>query len=193
MTSLSDPRWSLVARRLAARLVDVFTVFFCTFALAATVLVPVTAPLTDLLDRGPWGRSLGPAVLLVIVGVVYETVFTAARGQTPAKDLLCIKVVAAATPDPPAPVRAALRAALLWSWVLLVHPTVMVAALAAVFALAVGSSARGLHDRLFDTEVIAYDADAVEGPIPAAPTTRAVEATYSARSWWRSLTGSIGR
>lgn len=193
MTFLADPRRSLVVRRLAARAVDVFTVFFCTFALAATVLVPVTAPLTDLLDRGPWGRALGPAVLVAIVGVVYETVFTAARGQTPAKDLLCVKVVVASTSHTPAPVRAALRAALLWSWVLLVHPALMVVALLAVFSPAVGPSGCGVHDRLFDTEVIPYDADAVEGPIAATPTTRAVEARYGARSWWRSLTGSIGR
>ncbi|MDW3217837.1 MAG: RDD family protein [Acidimicrobiales bacterium] len=186
MTFLARLRSSLVARRLAARLIDVFTVFFCTFALAVTVLVPVTAPLTDLLDRGPWGRALGPAVLIAVVGIVYEAVFTAARGQTPAKDLLCIKVVARSTPDTPTPLRAVLRAAVLWSWVLLVHP-----ALIALFA--VGLAFRGGHDRLFDTEVIPYDADAVEGPIVAAPPTRVIEARYGARSWWRSLTGTVGR
>lgn len=193
MSSPSLPH-RLRLRRLTARLVDIFTVFFCTFALAVTVLVPVTAPLTDLLDRGPWGRTLAPALLIAVVGIVYETVFTAARGQTPAKDLLCIKLVGRSTTDPPSPRRAALRAALLWSWVLIPHAGVALAlGVVAAASLAAGRDGRGLHDRLFGTEVIPYDADAVEGAILTKPASGAVEARYGARSWWRSLTGTVTR
>ena len=192
------PGRTIVVRRLGARAVDLFTVFFCTFALAVTVLVPVMAPLTDLLDRGPWGRSLAPALLIALVGITYETVFTAGRGQTPAKDLFCIKVVAASTPDPPARRRVAIRATLLWSWIVVPLPGSTVAAgVVIVFVVGMAAAAldparRALHDRLLTTEVIAYDADAVEGAVVSTPAS-VIEARYGARSWWRSLAGMVTR
>lgn len=197
-TPTLPPSRSLVVRRLAARAVDLFTVFFCTFALAVTVLVPAMAPLTDLLDRGPWGRSLAPALLFALVGVVYETVFTAGRGQTPAKDLLCIKVVHASTPDPPARRRVAIRAAMLWSWVVVPLPgSTLAAVVLSVFLSGMALTAldpahRAPHDRLLTTEVISYDADAMEGAVVPTPA-GAIEARYGARSWWRSLAGMVTR
>ena len=167
--------------------------FFCAFALAVTVLFWAMAPLTDALDRGPWGRALAPTLLVALVGVVYETVFVAARGQTPAKDLFDVKVVVRGTPDAPDRLRAGGRSVLVWSWLLV--PDLRVALLlvaAGALATALQPGGRGPHDRLLGTDVVGYDADVEEGPI-ARPDDGAVERRYGPRSWWRALTNPVSR
>lgn len=184
-------RLSLAARRLLARAIDLFTVFFLTFALAVTVLVAITGPLTSALDVGPWGRTLGPVLLFTGVGLLYETVFIAARGQTPGKDVLHIRVVDAATGETP-DVGAALRRSVIVGATRLVPGvgigTVSVLALAVTMPF--DRDQRGAHDLAAGTRVVHHEPDhddAVRSSWQGFEDD--IEARYGPRSWWRAFTG----
>lgn len=181
----------LAFRRLIARAVDLFTVFFLTFALAVTALFFVMAPLTEVLDVGPWGTALAPTLLFVVVAAVYETVFVAQRGQTPGKDLLGLRIThtADAVDVVPTAVASLARAGLVTMPFLLPHPVLVTLGLV-VLAAPVVVGRPGLHDLLTGTHVEAYDADAVEGPI-ADDSAAGVEARYGPRSWWGALTRDL--
>lgn len=178
----------LALRRLAARVVDLFTVFFLTFALAVTALFAVMPALTDALDIGPWGRTLAPTLLFVMIAVVYETVFVSLRGQTPGKDLLCLRVTDGAGVPPAAGVSLG-RSALMAMPFLLPHP-LLVATTLVVLAAPMAVGRVSLHDLLTGTDVDAYDADALEGPVPGSSSAE-VEARYGPRSWWGALTRDL--
>ncbi|MEQ8840288.1 MAG: RDD family protein [Acidimicrobiales bacterium] len=188
MSASTRARLSLSARRIAARLVDGFTVFFLSFGLAVTVLFAVMAPLTDALDVGPWGRALAPALLVFVVAVTYETAFVARRGQTPGKELCNVKVIAVDAPGP----RAFGRAVVAWG--VLVVPDFGLALLpvaVGVVALLADPRGRSVFDRVFGTWVIDYDADIEEGPVVAAASSDEIESRYGPRLW-RAVTGSLG-
>ena len=190
MSRRSRPDMLIVGRRVAARAVDAFTVFFVTFGLAVSVLFAVMAPLTDALDLGPWGRALAPTLVFVLLAVTYETVFVALRGQTPGKDLLNVKVTRDGT-SAPLWVTAFVRAVVAWSVVVVavVDLRVGLAIVAAgVLALVIDPGRMGVLDRLCGTTVISYDADLEEGPIDVRGSSDDLESRYGPRLW-RSLTG----
>ena len=189
MTPSPAPSFQLAMRRVAARIVDLFTVFFLTFALAVTVLFVVMAPLTRLLDVGPWGTRLAPTLLFVVVAVAYETTFVSRRGQTPGRDLLNVKVLGHDGYSAPSTWTAFARA-LCWGAVALVpDPRIGIAlAVASVLWLLVDPAGRGPHDRLVGTSVIPYDADIEEGPIARPRRTEEIEDRYGPRSL-RALVG----
>ena len=175
----------MALRRLAARAVDLFTIFFLTFALAVTVLFAVMRPLSDALDIGPWGTSFAPTLLFGIVAVLYETAFVCLRGQTPGKDLLNLRVTRT---DDTIPTRetALGRSIVLTLPLLAPDPAIGVIVVLAIAApVAFGSA--GLHERIARTMVSAYDADAEEPALPGVPPD-AIEERYGPRSWWRALT-----
>lgn len=184
---------TLVLRRIAARVVDAFTVFFLTFGLAVTVLFAFMAELTDMLALEPWGRSLAPALLFFVVAVVYESTFVSLRGQTPGKDLLDVRVVDALDAEGariPTPSVASARAVLAWS-VAFVPDLRLAFGLAATGALLLllGPVRLAVLDRIMTTAVVAYDADREEGPLDDRVPADDLEHRYGPRLW-RSLTGS---
>ena len=83
------PLW----RRLVARLLDMFTTFFLTFALVVIVFVWFLDDLAQAVDPDPWGRAFIATVLYVMVATVYEVVFLWQRGQTPGKDAMNVRVI----------------------------------------------------------------------------------------------------
>jgi uncharacterized RDD family membrane protein YckC len=184
---------TLVLRRIAARAVDAFTIFFLTFGLAVTVLFAFMAELTDMLALDPWGRSLAPALLFFVVAVVYEATFVSRRGQTPGKDLLDVRVIDALDPEGsriPTPSVAAARALVAWS-VVFVPDLRLAFALAAAGALLLllAPVRLAVLDRIVTTAVVAYDADLEEGPVDDRVPADDLEHRYGPRLW-RSLTGT---
>lgn len=169
-------------------MVDAFTVFFLTFAIAVTVLFAAMAPLTDLLDGGPWGDRLAPTLLFLIVAIVYETAFVSLRGQTPGRDLLDLKVVGVCSSDAPSRLAAMARAT---GWAVVLIPdwrvTAAIVAAAAVWVV-VDPRGRGPHDLFVGTTVIPYNADVEEGLIMSGASETAIDERYGPRSW-RALVG----
>ena len=155
-------------RRVLARLTDMVAVFFLQFALAV-ILTAVGVPLRWDGAPEPWGKAFVAYVLYVVLFAAYETVFVAARGQTPGKDLCKVKVVDPATLATPSRERVLVRA---------VVPAVVrlvpggYAMLGVAVLLVTGLPAlvdrrrRTLSDWLAGTVVIAYDANVIEGPRP---------------------------
>ncbi len=183
-----DHNWTLVIRRVLARVLDLFTILFLTFALSVSVLVTVMRSITSTLDVGPWGRTLGPVVVFAIVAWLYETAFVALRGQTPGKDVLHVRVVDIDTGAPPGWRAAAWRSFLVGVWRFVPGVGVGTAAVVVLGATApFGESPRGVHDRLARTRVEYHDADLVEPTLTTEELLSdraALEARYGPRSWW---------
>lgn len=141
----------LIARRVAARAVDAFTVVFACLALVMLGLAFVMRPLSRAIQPQPWGPAFAPIVLYAIVAFVYEVTFVALRGQTPGKDICRIRVVVAGTDAVPGWARAVRRA-------VPVHATRLVPGLwlgtAAVLVTAATGARRPIHDHLAGTEVV---------------------------------------
>ena len=108
----------------------------------------------------------GARALFLALSSVYELVFLVRLGQTPGKDAMHVKVVAAGGGPVPIP-----RAVVRWLPVVAAAavPDLRVAAgLLGALALAalLAPGRRGLHDRLAGTSVVAYDADREEAIEP---------------------------
>jgi len=178
---MTVPLLQLTMRRLAARLVDGFTLFFVMFGLSVSVLFVVMGPLTRLLDVEPWGTRLAPTLVFVLIAVGYETFFVSRRGQTPGRDLLNLKVVGDAG-TAPSPWRSFAHS-LCWA-VVLVPEWRIVAGLvvASVLWLLIDPTGRGPQNRLTGTWVIRYDADVEEGPVVASKKGEDLEDIYGPRS-----------
>ena len=83
----------LLVRRVAARVTDMVTVLFICLALVIIGLAPLMNHLSDRFDPAPWHRAFAATVLYTLVGTIYEVAFLVARGQTPGKDLMNVRVV----------------------------------------------------------------------------------------------------
>lgn len=177
---------ALLVRRIGARCIDAFTVLFLTFACVVTLLVLVMDRLTQALDRGPWGSTLGVLLLYALLGACYETVFVARSGQTPGKDLMNLRVVDAATGAPPG-WRAATQRSVLMAIARLVPGVVLGTFAPLLFGLSVPFSAgrRGVHDYVCGTRVEFFDADAAAEADRNASKPVPVAAIYGAGSWAR--------
>ena len=158
---------NLLWRRLAARLLDQLTVLSVQFILTVGFFFGVVGDLTDRFHPDPWGRSLVALVIYVVLTGVYEITFVSLRGQTPAKDLLKLRVVRVDDGTVPSWRRAAVRFAV--PGLLRFVPGIVLSELA-IFATAVtvptSHPHRTLHDIVAGTEVVYYDANAVEGKVP---------------------------
>ena len=185
-------RGSLLARRFGARLLDAATVFAILFALVVVRVLWFMDTAAGRFDPQPWGRAFAPTVTFVVLHAVYELVFTIARGQTPGKDRLDLRVESRADGRPPGWRRAVLRFAPLA--IAMMVPPVWLGALVVV-ALGVGAagpSGRAVHDRLAGTVVVDYDADVEEGPLPGRDPD-AVRRTYGPRSVLAQLVDRLER
>jgi uncharacterized RDD family membrane protein YckC len=137
-------------RRLAARAIDLVTVFFCLFAVAV-------------MGGGALIDGAGQArVAFVVLLVVYEGVFVARVGQTPGKDLLRVKVAVAGSADTPGAGRTARRLPLVSLPLLVPDPVVAASVLLATGVTVWLRPGRGLHDLLAGTWVVHYHADEEE-------------------------------
>jgi uncharacterized RDD family membrane protein YckC len=143
-------------------------------------------------DPEPWGRAFAPTVAFVALYGIYELVFTIARGQTPGKDRLDLRVEGAASGRPPDWPRAVVRFVPPAAFMMV--PPIWLAALLVVGlgATAVWPSGRAIHDRLAGTVVVHYDADVEEGPLPGRERDR-LRRTYGPRSALAQLVDRLER
>lgn len=150
------PLW----RRLVARVLDMFTTFFLTFALVVIVFVWFLDDLAEAVDPDPWGRAFVATVLYVLVATVYEVVFLWQRGQTPGKDAMNVRVVSDAG-GVGLPFGVACRRSVVLALLRLV-PGAFAGTLA-TFVVGVtcfgDHRRRALHDYVAGTWVIGHDAD----------------------------------
>lgn len=172
-------RLPIPVRRVLARLLDAATVFALLWMLAVLRVLWFLGDLADRYPRGPWGSAFVPALAYGALAFVYEVVFLVSnRGQTPAKDALHLRVVAA---DGRIGWAAASARAVLTTSVWLAVPlgAGTVAAAAVAGALAALGRPRGLHDRLAGSTVIGYDRTAEDPAAPPPPPFRQRRSTRS--------------
>jgi uncharacterized RDD family membrane protein YckC len=151
---LPAPYW----RRIAARLLDALTVFWLLFAFVVTGIAFWVQPLAEQIDPGPWNRAFVSTLTYAAFFVLYEVVFLAARGQTPGKDVMRIKVIRIQDGERPTVGDAFTRS--------VVHATVAIFPniwLAALVHFGVGLTApaspmrRTIADHAARTQVVYYD------------------------------------
>lgn len=180
------PEYAPVAywRRAAAFLIDTLVVL--TLQMSLTVIgvlwfIQSTRQIVDgqtvrvakYTGPEPWGNDFAPLITFVVLAFLYEVVFIAVRGQTPAKELLKIKVTRVADGDKPTLRQAVLRA--LPNVLCRLVPGVLVI-VGNLVAFITGASTpfslrrRSVADFAAGTMVVHYDAVAVEGPIKRRPT-----------------------
>lgn len=129
--------------RTAARFVDIVLVMVPAFL--------VLAPLVLILLPGPRASSVVAVAIAWILVVGYETIFTAATGQTIGKRALGLRVVAIGTGQQPGTTASLRRAAC----PVLLGVVIPVVGWFVAYLWAMGSaSRRGLHDLFAGTEVI---------------------------------------
>jgi uncharacterized RDD family membrane protein YckC len=175
------------AVRAIARGVDMFTVLFLTLAVVLLGLAPAMDAISDRLAPGPWGRALAATVLYSIVASVYEVAFLVTRGQTPGKDLLNLRVVDAATGEPPG-WSGAIRRTLPFAALRLVPGPILGTVIVVVLGASVPFDRRGraLHDVLAGTVVVRHDADAEQHDLPRLDRAE-LSKVYGPRSVWEQL------
>jgi len=166
-------------RRVVAFMLDALVVFWLQFALTILGVLWYIDSSTDIVNgetirrvshRGPepWGDDFAPLITFIVLAFIYEVVFIAARGQTPAKERLKIRVTRVADGKNPTVVQAMLRSSVVAVFRLVPGALMLVGNLA---AFATGVTApfnmrrRALHDYLAGTMVVRYDADLHEGNI----------------------------
>lgn len=157
---------ALLARRLAARCIDMFTVLFMTLALVLLGLAPVMNSISSRWAPEPWGRALAATILYTLVSTVYEVSFLGLRGQTPGKDICHVRVVDLATGQRPSFGQALIRT--LPFAVLRLCPGVALATAAPIlFGLPalVTSAGRSLPDLAARTMVIRREPDPEDGEL----------------------------
>ncbi len=169
-------------RRIVAFMLDALVVFWLQFALTILGVLWYIDSSTEIVDgqtirhvshRGPqpWGDDFAPLVTFIVLAFIYEVVFIAARGQTPAKERLKIRVTRVADGKNPTIAQAMLRSSVVAVFRLVPGALMLVGNLA---AFAAGATApfnlrrRALHDYLAGTMVVRYDADLHEGNIALA-------------------------
>lgn len=181
-------------RRLAARLLDMFTTFFLTFALVLLVFVWFLDGLSETLDPAPWGRGFVALLLYIIVSTAYEVVFVSQRGQTPGKDVMKLKVIHDASGTHPT-----VNVALVRSLPLALLRLVPGAGIGTLATFVVGASApvahrkRALHDLLAGTSVVVYDSDEEEDGPGRYPARARVSRSYGPRTWWHAIGDHLDR
>jgi len=169
-------------RRVVAFVLDALVVFWLQFALTILGLLWYIDSSTEIVNgesvrhvshRGPepWGNDFAPLITFIVLAFIYEVAFIAARGQTPAKERLKIRVTRVADGKNPTVVQAMLRSSVVAVFRLVPGALMLVGNLA---AFATGVTApfnlrrRGLHDYIAGTMVVRYDADFHEGKITLA-------------------------
>lgn len=153
-------------RRVLARTLDWFAMFWVLFALQVMGVSFWVRDYTDEITPAPWGNWF--MVLTTIAGLyaILEIVYLAKRGQTPAKELLKIRVAHPGRDD-----RSLGWGLALARWVVpglaMALPLAIGPVVLAVLGLpaAFDPKRRTLWDRLAGTVVVPYDAKVVEGPI----------------------------
>ena len=169
-------------RRAVAFVLDALVVFWMQFALTILGVFWYIDSSTEIVNgesvrhvshRGPqpWGDDFAPLITFIVLAFIYEVAFIAARGQTPAKERLKIRVTRVADGKNPTIAQAMLRSSVVAVFRLVPGALMLVGNLA---AFATGLTApfnmrrRGLHDYLAGTMVVRYDADLHEGNISLA-------------------------
>jgi uncharacterized RDD family membrane protein YckC len=166
-------------RRAAAFALDALVVFWIQFALTILGVFWYIDSSTEIVNgesvrhvshRGPqpWGDDFAPLITFIVLAFIYEVVFIAARGQTPAKERLKIRVTRVADGKNPTVAQAMLRSSVVAVLRLVPGALMLVGNLA---AFVTGLTApfnmrrRGVHDYLAGTMVVRYDADFHEGKV----------------------------
>lgn len=156
-----------MARRLAARLIDVAFVGTWMFALSVAHIFLHLQLWSDTVNPEPWGNWFLATVTFAVLYAAYEIVFIHTTGATPGKDAMHIQVVDADTGELPTWSQSARR------WLLpgMVQP-IPGAWIGAILTLCWGATGflddqrRTVHDRISGTRVIAKspptDVDEVE-------------------------------
>jgi uncharacterized RDD family membrane protein YckC len=169
-------------RRIVAFALDALVVFWLQFALTVLGVLWYIDSSTDYVDgqairtvahRGPepWGDDFAPLITYIVLAFIYEVAFIAARGQTPAKERLKIRVTRVSDGKTPTIAQAMLRSSVVAVFRLVPGALMLVGNLTAFLT---GATApfnmrrRALHDYLAGTMVVRYDADLHEGNISLA-------------------------
>jgi uncharacterized RDD family membrane protein YckC len=153
-------------RRGLARLIDWLAMFWALFALQVIGITFWVKEYADRITPTGWGGTFMVVTTIAGLYALLELVYVAKRGQTPAKELLKIRVVH--------PERDG--GALGWGvaftrWLVPGLAMALPLYLSPVVLGALGLPAlfdpqrRTIHDRLAGTAVVPYDAKEVEGPI----------------------------
>jgi uncharacterized RDD family membrane protein YckC len=138
-----------LANRLGAAAVDGVFLGGLAMAIVWITLRWIDVPFDQLTNQGTWLPLLPALVFLVLLGVGYLLLFTAASGQTLGKMVFGLRVVAD-EPDAGPGQQVSVKQAL-WRAVLTV-PSVL--ALGAGFLPALMGDERAVHDRLAHTRVV---------------------------------------
>lgn len=116
----------------------------------------------------PWGIDFAPLMTFIGLAILYEVIFVWKRGQTPAKELLKIKVTRVSDGGLPS-FGQALRRSLTLSVFRLVPGALVFAGTLVAFVNGVTAPfnmrRRSLSDYVAGTMTVYYDANKVEGPI----------------------------
>jgi uncharacterized RDD family membrane protein YckC len=166
-------------RRIVAFGLDALVVFWLQFALTVLGVLWYIDSSTAIVNgetirtvahRGPepWGDDFAPLITFIVLAFIYEVAFIAARGQTPAKERLKIRVTRVADGKNPTIAQAMLRSSVVAVF-RLVPGALMLAGNLAAFATGLTAPfnmrRRALHDYLAGTMVVRYDADLHEGAV----------------------------
>lgn len=185
-----------LARRVVARLVDMVTVVVLCLIIVVLGFAPLMDWLSDRVDPSPWHRALMATVLYALVASVYEVIFLVARGQTPGKDLLNVRVVDASSGSTPG-LRTAIVRTVPFAVLRMVPGPWLGTAACGVLGVSAPFDAdrRGLHDRLAGTRVETYDADEEESDGDPMPTIDREDFfhRYGPRSWWEQVMRRVRR
>ena len=154
MGNEETPIHAALWRRGLARFIDYFAMLTWLFAMQ---IVGVTTSWVD--------SYTAALVAIAILYAVLEIVYVALRGQTPAKELLKIRVVHPDKTGPPG-WRVAITRWVLPGLALVLPWSIILIVLAVLGAPALfDPQRRTLYDRLAGTIVVPYDAKLAEGPI----------------------------
>jgi uncharacterized RDD family membrane protein YckC len=157
-------------RRIVAFALDALTVLGVLFYIQSSTDIVDGKTVRHVAHRGPWpwGDDFAPLITFVVLAFIYEVAFIAARGQTPGKERMKIRVTRVSDGGKPTIRQAMVRSSVV-AVLRMVPGTLIltgnVAALVSGVSAPLNMRRRGLNDYLAGTMVVRYDADQQEGKI----------------------------
>ncbi len=192
-------------RRAAAFVLDSLVVLSVQLALTIMGILWYVRSTADVVDGrevvtaqyptpSPWGIDFGPAMTFIGLAIFYEVIFLWRRGQTPAKELLKIRVTRVSDGGLPTFGQAVRRSLVLSVFRLAPGALVFVGTLVAFIngvTAPFNIRRRSLADYAAGTMTVYYDADRVEGPIKSRrrPNQLFTDGMFGSRRYIAGVTG----
>ncbi len=154
-------------RRLVARLIDGFIVWWLSLGLLLSVVATTWPRATLVLSPSPWGEVFVFTAVAFVTGMIYEVGFLSTTGQTPGRLLTRIRVVDIHTLGSPGRTQAFVRwtlpglAGLIPLWLGIISTVLGLGSTGYT-----GPERRDLMDRLAETRVVRSSTRFSEGYVP---------------------------